>query len=144
LLMTEPNPEISKNEAAAFACARRMNPALGKILDQRGAVEPFICALTKTFAELLKERGGNSQSFILTLATFSDLPAALHKQVPKYHAHIKVVIGQLKHDGFSLDAILSSMLGAILGLYQACRVPQNQIDDAGDSMIMALNEAQGH
>jgi hypothetical protein len=141
--MTEPRPQFSENETDAFACADRMRPALQKIIDQcSGSVEPFLGAMITTYAGLLKERGSDGQSVLRALAAFAAMPAPLRNQVPNCHAQIKSMIGQLKHDGFALDAILWAMLGAILSLYQECRVPQDQIDKARDDMIVALNEAR--
>jgi hypothetical protein len=120
-----------------------MNPALQKIIDQPfGSAQPLLCAMTMTYAELLKERGGDDQSVLRTLDAFTTLPKPLRMQVRNCHAHIESMIGQLRQEGSALDAILWSVLGAILGIYQECPVPQDQIDKARDDMIMALNEAR--
>jgi hypothetical protein len=141
--MTEPAPQLSEKEDDAFTCVKRMNPALQKIIDQPfGSVQPLLCAMTMTYAQLLKERGGDGQSVLQTLDAYAELPKPLRKQVRSCHAQIESMIGQLKQEGFALDAILWSMLGAILGIYQECPIPQDQIDKARDDMITALNEAR--
>jgi hypothetical protein len=141
--MAEPSPQLSEKEDDVFACVERMNSALQKIIDQPfGSVQPLLSAMTMTYAQLLHERGGDGQSVLRTLAAYTELPEPLAKQVRNCHAQIESMIGQLKQEGFALDAILSSMLGAILGIYQECPIPQDQIDKARDDMIMALNEAR--
>jgi hypothetical protein len=124
--MTEPSPQLFEKGDDVFACVERMNPALQQIMDQPfGSVQPLLCAMTMTYAQLLKERGGDGQSVLRTLDAFTTLPKPLRKQVRSCHAHIESMIGQLKQEGFALDAILLSMLGAILGIYQECPIPQD-------------------
>jgi hypothetical protein len=80
--------------------------------------------MTMTYAQLLKERGGNRQSVLRTLDAYTELPEPLRKQVRKCHAEIESMIEQLKQEGFALDAILRSMLGAILGIYENAPFPR--------------------
>jgi hypothetical protein len=130
------------NEDDATACVDRMRPQLQKIINQRFRGEALICAMTTSFAELLRERGGSEEPLTRAMAAFTQLPAVARRQVPECHAQIKAVISAVKQESFSPDTILWSMLGAITNIYQGLHFPKHQIDAARDDMIMRLNEAR--
>jgi hypothetical protein len=126
----------------AVVLVDRMRPELQKIINQRFRGEALICAMTTSFTELLRERGGSGEPLTRAMAAFTELPAVARGQVPACHTQIKAVIAAVKQEGFSLDAILWSMLGAITNIYQGLRFPKHQIDAARDDMIMRINEAR--
>ena len=129
-------------EDDAYLCVDRMQPELQKIINQHFRGEALICAMTTTFAGLLKERGGSDEAITRAVEAFAQLPAAVRKEVPDCHARIKNMIDNVQRDGFSQDAILWAMLGAIINLYRSFGFPELKIDGARDDMIMRINEAR--
>jgi len=137
-----PETVLDTKEDDALLCVDRMRPGLQKIINQRFKNDALICAMTTTFAELLRERGGSEEPLIRAAATFSKLPPATRDQMRACHSQIKILITAVKREGFSLDAILWSMLGAITSIYQGFRFPKDQIEAACEDMIRRINEAR--
>jgi hypothetical protein len=133
---------LNANEDDAVVCVDRMRPELQKIINQRFRGEALICALTTSFAELLRERGGSEEPLTRAMAVFTQLPAVARGQVPGCRTQIMAVIAAVKQEGFSLDAILWSILGAIISMYEGLHFPKHQIDAARDDMIMRIKEAR--
>jgi hypothetical protein len=125
----------------ALLCIDRMRPAFQKIIHGfRG--ETLLCAMTTAFGELLRARGGSDEPLKRAVAAFTSLPAAIRKEVPDCQSQIKAVIAAVKKEGFTLDAMLWSMLGALVNLFQALDFSEQEIDAAKEALIMRINEAQ--
>jgi hypothetical protein len=92
--------------------------------------------------QLLRERGGSDETLTRAVAAFGSLPANARQQVPDCHAQIKTLIEGAKQEGFTVDAILWSMLGAIVNVYGGFGFSTAEIDAARDDMIMRINEAR--
>lgn len=133
---------LNAAEDDALLCVDRIQPELQNIINQRFRTEALICAMTIAFAELLRERGGSDEPLTRSMAAFAALPATARKQVPDCHSRIKTLISAVRGEGFSLDAILWAVLGAITSIYRGLGFPRHQIDAACNDMIMRLNEAR--
>jgi hypothetical protein len=135
-------PALDPEQDNALLCVERMRRTLQNIINQRFKGEALVCAMTTTFAELLRERGGSDEPLTRALGAFSQLPAATREQVRSCHAQVKGSIAAVRREGFSLDSILWSMLGAITSIYQAMRYPEREIEAATHDMIRRINEAR--
>lgn len=137
-----PLAALDPAEDNALFCAERLGPGLQNIIDQRLKAESLLCALTTTFAELLRERGGSNEPLIRAMAAFTEMPALARKQMRDCHRQIKSLISTLRGEGFSLDAVLWAMLGVIISMYRAFGFSADQIDAANIDMISRINEAR--
>jgi hypothetical protein len=118
-----------------------MLPAFRKIFKDFDA-KVLLCAMTNTFAELIYERGGSDEPLNRVFSDFPALPAAIREQVPDCHAKIKAEIAAVRQDGFTLDAVICSMVGALVSLYHALDFSEPEIEDAKEALIAYMNEAQ--
>jgi hypothetical protein len=79
-----PVTALDTAEDNALLCAEHMGPELQKIIEQRFKAEARLSALTTTFAELLRERGGSNEPLIRAMAAFAELPAHARKTVSRF------------------------------------------------------------
>ena len=94
------------------------------------------------FAELLRDRGGDDEPLLRTMDVFMKMPSNSRKETKLCLTQIKTVIAAVKDEGFTLDAILWSTLGAITNIMGGMGFPRHEIDKARDDMIARINQAR--
>jgi hypothetical protein len=109
-------PSLDPDADDGFRCVDRMKPKLQEIINQGFRGEALIAAMTLTFAELLRERGGSDKPLLRATEAFTKLPAVARKQTMRCHGQIKAVIADVRQEGFSPDAILWSTLGSLTNI----------------------------
>ena len=135
----EPSDDLPDD---GFRRVDHMKPKVQEIINQGFRGEALIAAMTLTFAELLRKRGGSDEPLLRAMDVFTKLPAVARKQTMGCHAQIKAVIADAQREGFTPDAILWSTLGAITNIYRGLSFPAPEIDAAMKDMISRINEAR--
>jgi hypothetical protein len=138
--MTATEP-ISR-EDDAIQCVDRMRSELQKIINQCSRGDALMAAMTICFAELLRDRGGDDQPLKGAMALFAKLPSIARKETMLCHGQLKTFVAILKNEGFTLDAILWSTLGAITNILGGLGHPRHEIDEARIDMIARINQAR--
>ncbi len=131
-----------KKEDDGLACASVMSPELQRILDKRYSGDAFMCAMATTYAELVRSRGGQEEPLLKAMEMFASLPRRARREVPLCHSDLKAMNRRIHAQGFSDDAIMWSMIGAVMNILGQAGTPQAEIDECRNRMIMHLNEAR--
>jgi hypothetical protein len=135
-------PRFNPKEDDALACVDAMGPELQRVIDQRHSGNALICALSISYAELIRSRGGREELLLQAMECFATLPKNARDETRNCHAQVKEVIGRIQQQGFSADAIMWAMIGAITKVFSAFGFPKAEIDKCLDGMITHLNHAR--
>src|SRR5262245_45315376 len=104
---------LDPKEDDAMQCVDRMRPELQSIIDHGFGLNALIWAINMNFAELVKLRGGDDYWVVKVMAAFSELNRKQRDQAQVCYRRIKKVREKLQASGFSLDAIIWALIGAI-------------------------------
>lgn len=137
------NPaQLDPNEDDALACVDAMRPGLQRVIDRCSRMEAFVCAMTLTYAGLIHARGGAEEPLTKAMAAFAELPRPARKEAQRCHEQIKQIIVKTQEQGFSPDAILWSLIGAITNIFTSLGHSKAEVDQCVGDMITQLNYAR--
>ena len=134
--------QLDPKENDARACVDAMRPELQRLINQGSRAEALVCAMTLTYAGLIHARGGAEEPLRKAMAAFAQLPRPARKEAQRCHEEIKQIIAKTRQQGFSGDAILWSLVGAITNLFTALGHPRAEVDQCTADMIAQLNHAR--
>jgi hypothetical protein len=135
-------PTLDPKEDDAAQCVDRLRPELQNLINQRMALNSLVWAINLNFAELIKLRGGDETCVLLVMERFLDLNRKQRDQGQVCYRRIKDVRSKLLASGFSLDAIMWALIGAIGNISRGLGIPPDEIDKAMGDMIMRLKMAR--
>jgi hypothetical protein len=128
----------------AVRCIDRMRPELQNVINRCSGGDALMAAMSISFAELLRDRGGDDEPLLRTMKVFTKFPSKVRKEARDAHDRLKILISDLKTEGFTLDVILWSMLGAITNILTSLRHSPQEVDAARADMIGHINRACSH
>jgi hypothetical protein len=137
------NPaQLDPNEDDVLACVDAMRPGLQRVIDQCSRGEALVCAMTLTYAGLIHARGGAEEPLTKGMAALAGLPRTARKEAQRCHEQIKQIIVKTQERGFSPDAILWSLIGAITSIFASLGHSKAEVDQCVGDMITQLNYAR--
>ena len=131
-----------EHEDDATKCVDRMRPRLQKLIDEGCGADPLMWAINMSFAELARDRGGDDGPIMKLLALFLEFNRARRDQAQVCHRQIKCLNADLNKEGFSHDAIMWSLIGAVGNLSRGLGMPASEIEKCVGDMIRRLNASR--
>lgn len=139
---------LDPNKNDAFQVVQYIRPMIQNLIDHGFGIEAIVWAINLNFAELLELQSGSPSIVVDTspvftvLVDYKELDCQQRDEAQGSYRQIKSVRNNLLKQGFSYDAVMWALIGAIGNISRGIGLPAEEVEKVTGDMIMRLNAAR--
>jgi hypothetical protein len=126
----------------AFKVVEHTRPAIQSLINEGFGLNALIWGLNMNFAELVVLRGGDDSAVVNVMSVFPQLSRKQRDQAQVCYRRLKTMRENLHQQGFSYDAIMWTLIGAIGNISRGIGLSEDEIKKVSGDMIIRLNMAR--
>jgi hypothetical protein len=142
LKMQRSAAKIDPDEDDVFKVVEHTRPALQSLINEGVGLHALIWGINMNFAELVVLRGGDKSAVVNVMSVFPQLSRKQRDQAQVCYRRLKTIRENLDQQGFSYDAIMWALIGAIGNISRGIGLSKEEIEKATGDMITRLNMAR--
>jgi hypothetical protein len=134
--------KIDPDAEDAFKVVEHTRPVIQSLINEGLGLNALLWAINMNFAELLVLRGGDDSSIVKVMAVYSELNRKDRNQAQVCFRRLKTMRDNLHKQGFSYDAVIWALIGAIGNISRGIGLSEEEIKKVSGDMITRLNMAR--
>jgi hypothetical protein len=134
--------ESDLDEEEVLKCVKQVGTVLHDLMSEGRPVEAVIGALNMRFIEMLNDRSGAEIKPVDVKVLFPTLSKGQWEQTEFCHARMKISSEALQAEGFSVDAIMWSLIAAVRNLLRMSAFASDDIDKVIGDLLLHFNAAR--